>query len=158
MNRLIFALIIASNSAFSLAMTEFTFVDTETRKSPESYQYSVIQAVDNYNFKFHRSPVDNATKLRAGYHVLQSIYQDSSINKTHSESYIRERARCFVFDSRFHTYSLCFLPNDFILKDKGRFWGFVTQVPNWKWLVTRFFLPVLLIYGLVFYIAKRKKI
>ena len=138
-------------------MTEFTFVDAEPRKSPESYQYSVIQAGDNYNFKFHRSPVDNATKLRAGYHVLQSVYQDSSINKTHSENYIRERARCFVFDSRFHTYSLCFLPNDFSLKDKGRFWGFVTQVPNWKWLLTRFFFPVLLIYGLVFYIAKRQK-
>ena len=153
----IFALGMACSPAMSAQNTEFVFVDVASQGSSESYQYSVIQAGDNYNFKFHSSPGDNSGKLRAGYHVLQSVYQDSSINKTHSESYIRERARCFVFDSRFHTYSLCFLPNDFSLKDKGRFWGFVTQVPNWKWLVTRFFLPILLIYGLIFYIAKRKK-
>jgi hypothetical protein len=27
-----------------------------------------------------------------------------------------------------HTYSLCFLPNDFNQNKKERFWGFVTQV------------------------------
>ncbi len=84
-------------------------------------------------------------------------YKDSSINKTYSEHYIRERARCYVFDSSWHTYSLCFLPNDFSVKHKGRFWGFATQMPNWKWLVTRFFLPLGMIYGLVFYFSRRKK-
>ncbi|WP_428353273.1 hypothetical protein [Methyloprofundus sp.] len=152
-----FILSTACHSAFSLANTEFTFVDTFSTNVPESYQYSVIQAGDNYNFKFTSSPIDNATKLKAGYHVLQSVYKDSSINKTHSESYIRERARCYVFDSNFHTYSLCFLPNDFNQNKKDRFWGFVTQVPNWKWLVTRFFLPLLLIYALIFYTVRRRK-
>ncbi len=141
-------------SAVSAQSTEYTFVDSDNKKSPKSYQYSVVQTGDNYNFKFDTSPADNKSKLKAGYHVLQAIYKDASINKTHTESYIRERARCYVFDSSFHTYSLCFLPNDFSLKNKGRFWGFVTQVPNWKWLVTRFFLPVLLVYGLVFYPRK----
>ena len=150
------ALSMVCSAAMSSQNTEFVFVDT-SQKSSVNYQYTVIQAGDNYNFKFHQSPPDNTSKLRAGYHVLQSIYQDRSIYKTHSESYIRERARCFVFDSRFYTYSLCFLPNDFSVKDKGRFWGFVTQVPNWKWLITRFFLPVLLVYGLVFYINRRRK-
>ena len=152
-----FALCTACSSACGSQTTDFTFVDTDSQKSPEHYQYSVIQAGDNYNFKFDKSPADNSSKLKAGYHVLQSVYKDDSIYKTHSESYIRERARCYVFDSSFHTYSLCFLPNDFSLKDKGRFWGFVTQMPNWKWLVTRFFLPLLLIYALVFYTARRKK-
>jgi len=151
----LFALCAASFSAQSVQNTEFTFEDTDTQNSPQSYQYSIVQAGDNYNFKFDTAPVDNVTKLKA--HVLQSVYKDSSIYKTYSESYIRERARCYVFDSSLHTYSLCFLPNDFSLKNKGRFWGFVTQMPNWKWLVTRFFLPLALVYGLVFYVTRRKK-
>ncbi|RLA25817.1 MAG: hypothetical protein DRQ62_01455 [Gammaproteobacteria bacterium] len=162
MNRLIIyiALFVLSANyclAQSVQNTEFTFVDNETENSPQSYQYTLVQAGDNYNFKFETAPTETIVKLRAGYHVLQTIYKDSSINKTYSEHYIRERARCYVFDSSLHTYSLCFLPNDFSVKNKDRFWGFVTQVPNWKWLVTRFFLPVLLVYGLVFYISRRRK-
>lgn len=162
MNRSIFysALLILSALYYPTAAavnTEFTFVDTAAENKPTQYQYSIVQAGDNYNFKFAVAPADNLTKLKAGYHVLQSVYQDSTIYKTPSDSYIRERARCYVFDSSMHTYSLCFLPNDFSVKNKGRFWGFVTQVPNWKWLLTRFFLPVLLVYVLVFYIARRRK-
>lgn len=161
MNRSIFysallVLIVLSGTAVAVN-TEFTFVDTATENKPIQYPYSIVQAGDNYNFKFAASPPDNITKLKAGYHVLQSVYQDPTIYKTHSESYIRERARCYVFDSSMYTYSLCFLPNDFSVKNKGRFWGFVTQMPNWKWLLTRFFLPVLLVYVLVFYITRHRK-
>ena len=136
---------------------EFTFVDNAAKDSPVNFQYTVVQAGDNYNFNFNIVPTDNTTKLKAGYHVLQSVYKDISINKRYSEHYIRERARCYVFDSSMHTYSLCFLPNDFNQNKKDRFRGFVTQMPNWKWLLTRFFLPVLLVYGLVFYISRRRK-
>ncbi len=137
-------------SVLSAKNSEFTFVSEEG-----SYQYSIVQTGDNYTFKFERNPGEG--KLNAGYHVLQSVYKDGTINKKYSESYIRERARCYVFDSRFHTYSLCFLPNDFNKKQKDRFWGFVTQVPNWKWLLTRFFLPVALLYALLFYGVRRRK-
>ena len=162
MNRsILYTMLLVMSTGYCLALsaqdTEFTFVDTDNKKSPQSYQYSVVQAGDNYNFNFNTVPTDNTTKLKAGYHVLQSVYKDNSINKSYSEHYIRERARCYVFDSSMHTYSLCFLPNDFNQNKKDRFRGFVTQMPNWKWLLTRFFLPVLMVYGVVFYMSRRRK-
>ena len=123
----------------------------------QSYQYSVVQTGENYTFKFNKSPQDRVTKIAAGRHVLLSTYKDLSIYENYTESYIKERARCFVFDSHFYTYSLCLLPNDFDRKNQDRFWGFVTQVPNWKWLVTRFLIPVLLAFALFFYIGRRQK-
>lgn len=122
----------------------------------ERFQYSVIQAGDNFNFKFSKNIINESTKLKAGRQVMSSIYQDNSINKTYSEGYIKERARCYVFDSRFHTYTLCFLPNEFSAKTNDRLWGFITQVPNWKWLLTRFLFPVLFAYALFFYVSRRK--
>ena len=139
-------------SVASAKNTEF-----EYQTSEKSYQYSVIQTGENYTFKFDTNPDGNTAKLNAGYHVLQSIYKDNSINKKYTESYIRERARCFMFDSHFYTYSLCFLPNDFNKKNKDRFWGFVTQVPNGKWLLTRILLPVLLAFALFFYLTKKPR-
>jgi len=139
-------------AAISAENIEYTF-----ENSGQSYRYSVIQTGENYTFKFVDSPQDRVAKIEAGRHVLLAIYKDSSIYKNYTESYIKERARCFVFDSYFYTYSLCFLPNDFTNKNKGRFWGFVTQVPNWKWLVTRFLLPALLAFALFFYIGRRQK-
>lgn len=138
-------------SAISANTTVFEFVSAE-----ESYPYSVVKTGENYNFKFNKKPVDDMTKLKAGRHVLLSIYEDASINKTHSASYIRERARCHVFDSHFYTYSLCFLPNEFNQKQEDHLWGFVTQMPNWKWLATRFFIPALLAFALFFYISRRQ--
>jgi len=140
-------------SVISAKNTEYTFSN-----SKENYQYTVVQTGENYTFKFDKSPEDRVIRLKAGRHVLLSIYKDSSIKQTYTESYIKERARCFVFDSHFYTYSLCFLPNDFDTKNKNRFWGFVTQVPNWKWLVTRFLFPVLLAFALFFYIGRRQKL
>ncbi len=127
------------------------------RTDHASYQYTVAQTGENYTFKFDRSPGDISQKLAAGYQVLRTVYRDDSINRRYSDHYIRERARCYTFDSRFHTYSLCFLPNDFNRDESERFWGFVTQMPNWKWLATRILLPVLAGFGAWFYLAGKKR-
>ncbi len=148
---ILFAITAIYSSTISADNSEF-----EISIGEENYQYSVIQAGDNYNFKFKKNITNKSTKLKVGYQVLTSIYKDNSINKTYSEGYIKERARCYVFDSDFHTYTLCFLPNEFSNKSNDRLWGFVTQVPNWKWLLTRFFLPALLVFCLFFYISKHK--
>lgn len=126
------------------------------RGDDTDYRYSVIQTGENYTFKFDQSLPDNATKLKAGYQVLREVYRDDSIAPRHSQHYLRERARCYVFDSRFHTYTLCFLPNDFNRSESARFWVFVMQVPNWKWLATRILLPVVSAFAMVFYWARRK--
>ena len=130
--------------------SEFSFTNNGQR-----YDYSVVPTGENYTFKFSQNPVDPVLKIKAGREVLLSVYQDESIQKNYTESYIKERARCFVFDSSFYTYSLCLLPNDFDKKNQDRFWGFVTQVPNWKWLVTRFLLPALLGFAIFIYRGNR---
>lgn len=140
-------------STINAKSTEFIF-----NESKESYRYSVVPTGENFTFKFAKSPEDRIVKIKAGRHVLISVYEDASIQKNYTESYIKERARCFVFDSHFYTYSLCFLPNDFDTSNKDRFWGFVTQVPNWKWLITRFFLPVVLTFAFFLYIGRRQKL
>lgn len=139
-------------SVISAKTTEYIFKD-----SGQSYPYSVLPTGENFTFKFTKNPEDKVTQLKAGRYVLLSIYQDSSINESYTDSYIKERARCFVFDSRFYTYSLCFLPNDFDIKNKDRFWGYTSQVPNWKWLLTRFLLPALCAFALFFYAGGRQK-
>ncbi|WP_031435274.1 hypothetical protein [Methylomarinum vadi] len=123
----------------------------------ESYRYTVAETGENYTFKFDRSPGDIPAKLLAGYQVLRQIYRDDSIHRRYSEHYIKERARCYVFDSHFYTYSLCFLPNDFNRSESERFWGFATRIPNWLWLLTRILLPVLTGFGLLFYFTKAKQ-
>lgn len=116
----------------------------------KTYRYEVKPTGDNYTFTFEQSPADNSSKIALGYQVLRRIYRDDTIHSKYSEHYIRERARCYVFDSRFHTYSLCFFPNDFNRQKTERFWGFTTQMPNWKWLVTRILLPVMGVFGLIY--------
>jgi hypothetical protein len=124
----------------------------------EVYRYSVLQTGENYSFSFDKNPGEISEKLKAGYHVLQSVYDDSSIETKHSQAYTKERAKCFVFDSSFYTYTACFLPNEFSTNNRERFWGYVTQIPNWKWLVTRNLLPAVLAFGLYFYIGTKRKI
>lgn len=52
----------------------------------ERFPYSVIQAGENYNFKFNKNPKDELIKLEASYHVLQSVYQDASISRIDSKA------------------------------------------------------------------------
>ena len=123
----------------------------------EIYHYFVSKTGENYTFKFDKNPGEMSEKLKAGYHVLQSIYDDPTIEINHSQHYIKERARCFIFDSTFYTYTVCFLPNEFSRDNRDRFWGFVTQIPNWKWLATRNLLPAVLAFGLIFFITTKRK-
>ncbi|MBU2571897.1 MAG: hypothetical protein KJ725_18080 [Gammaproteobacteria bacterium] len=123
----------------------------------EVYRYSVLETGENYTFTFDKNPGEISEKLKAVYHVLQSVFSDSSIEKRHSEAYTKERAKCYVFDSSFYTYTACFLPNEFSTTNSDRFWGYVTQIPNWKWLVTWNLLPAVLAFGLFFYIGAKRK-
>lgn len=118
------------------------------------YPYVIKQTGDNYTFEFAKNPGLEGRKLKAAVHVLQSAYGDSSINPTYSETFMKETALCFVFDGTFYSYRVCFLPNDYSPDNKNRFWGFVTQLPNALWLITRNLLPALLVIGLVFLYPK----
>ena len=123
----------------------------------EVYRYFISKTGENYTFKFDRNPGDMSEKNKAVHHVLQSLYDDPTIEKNYSQHYIKERARCFVFDSNFYTYTACFLPNEFSKSNRDRFWGFVTQIPNWRWLATRNLLPAALAFGLIFFIFTKRK-
>jgi hypothetical protein len=138
--------------AASLAKDEFVY-----EHQGEVYRYFVAKTGENYTFKFDKNPGEMSEKLKAGYHVLQSLYDDPTIETHYSQHYIKERARCFVFDSTFYTYTACFLPNEFSQNNRDRFWGFVTRIPNWLWLVTRNLLPAALAFGLIFYLTTKRK-
>lgn len=113
--------------------------------------YSVKQTGENYTFEFANNPGNLFNKLQASLAVLKTVYGDSSINSTYSETFMKETAQCFVFDANFYSYRACFLPNDYSPGNRDRFWGFVTQLPNAMWLITRNLVPALLGFGLFFY-------
>ncbi len=119
-----------------------------------NYPYSVKQTGDNYTFEFQDNPGKEGRKLQAAVHVLQSVFDDTSINPTYSETFMKESAQCFMFDATFYSYRACFLPNDYSPGNRNRFWGFVTQLPNALWLVTRNLLPALLGFGFLFYLFR----
>jgi hypothetical protein len=120
-----------------------------------NYPFAVKQTGDNYTFEFDNYPGIIGKKLKAAVHVLQSVYEDSSINPSYSETFMKESAQCFVFDASFYSYRACFLPNDYSPGNRERFWGFVTQLPNAAWLITRNLLPALFGIGLFFYLLKK---
>lgn len=66
---IVFFILTVHNTVASAKNSEFEFV-----ADGESYQYSVIQAGDNYNFKFNISQIDEAIKRKAAHHVLRSVY------------------------------------------------------------------------------------
>ena len=121
-----------------------------------NYPYSVKQTGDNYTFEFQDNPGKEGRKLKAAVHVLQSVFDDTSINPTYSETFMKESAQCFMFDATFYSYRACFLPNDYSPGNQNRFWGFVTQLPNALWLVTRNLLPALLGFGFLFYLFRER--
>ena len=117
----------------------------------QNYPYEVKATGINYNFQFESKPIRLKEQKLAGLHVLNSIYQDDSIDVVFSKGYKKERAKCHAIESRFHTYTLCFLPNDFTKDKQDRFWGFVTRVPNWFWQITHVLLPVGMLFLLFYY-------
>ena len=140
-------------SPANTAPSEYSY---ETRG--EVYRYIVVQSGDNYNFEFDKEPGILIEQYKAGVHILQSVYNDSSIELEKRQNYIRERARCSLFEGSFYNYTFCILPNDFSPDKQGRFRGFITQLPNWKWHVTRILMPLLLIFGLYYFLMNKRKI
>lgn len=113
----------------------------------ESFTYTLARTGENFSFEFARNPGRQEERLKAAVHVLRTAYDDASISPRHSSFFTKEGAKCFVFESSFYSYTTCFLPNDYSPGNEDRFWGFVTQVPNGMWLVTRNLLPALLLLG-----------
>jgi len=126
------------------------------RNGGVDYPYTVKQTGDNYTFEFAKNPGGEGRKLQAAVDVLQSVYGDTSLNPAYSETFMKETALCFVFDGTFYSYRACFLPNDYSPANRDRFWGFVTQLPNALWLITRNLLPALLAFGLFFFALRKK--
>ena len=124
------------------------------RMGSEEYPYSIKQTGENYTFEFEKNPGIEGKKLKAAVHVLQSVYDDTSINPTYSETFMKEGALCFVFDGTFYAYRSCFLPNDYSPGNRDRFWGFVTRLPDGTWLITRNLLPALAVLALFFLFPK----
>lgn len=122
-----------------------------------NYPYTVKQTGDNYTYEFVKNPGAEGKKIKAAVHVLQSVYEDTSINPSYSETFMKETALCFVFDGTFHSYRACFLPNDYSPGNRDRFWGFVTQLPNALWMITFNLLPALLVLGLFFLYPKLRR-
>ncbi len=149
---LLFALVMAYHSSGHGAITG----NFEYKIDKRSIPYSVKQTGDNYTFEFADNPGKVDEKLKAAVHVLQSIYDDKSINPIYSETFMKESAQCFVFEANFYSYRSCFLPNDYSPGNHDRFWGFVTQLPNAAWLISRNLLPALLGIGLFFYLFRTK--
>lgn len=119
-------------------------------------RYSLRPTGENFTFQFDENPGTLEARLQAGLHVLSSAYEDESIASRQSSFFMKEGAKCFVFDGRFHTYTTCFLPNDYSPGNEERFWGYVTRVPNGYWLVTRNLLPAVLLLVLFALWLRRK--
>lgn len=126
------------------------------RSGDQGFPYTVTSTGENYSFEFTRNPGSQEERLKAALHVLQTVYDDESIPSRHSHFFTKEGAKCFVFEATFYSYNSCFLPNDYSPGNENRFWGFVTQVPNGLWLVTRNLLPALLVLGGFLFLMLRK--
>jgi hypothetical protein len=118
-------------------------------------RYSLKPTGTNFTFQFEENPGNLDARLKAGWHVLQTAYQDDSIARRQRSFFAKEGAKCFVYDAWFHTYTTCFLPNDYSPGNEERFWGYVTRVPNGYWLITRNLVPAVLVLGLFLWWMRR---
>lgn len=121
------------------------------------YRYITEQSGDNYSFEFDNDPGGLDERLGAARHVLHSVFDDSSVDSQYSEAYTWERAKCFIFDGFYYSYRVCLPPNEFSPNSEDRFSGFITQIPNWKWLLTRNLLPALLVIGLFLFFTRNRE-
>lgn len=121
----------------------------------KQYRYSIVQSGDNYNYEFENGPENTMERLKAGVHILRTLYDDNSIELEKREGYIRERANCSLFEGGLYNYTFCIFPNEFSTADREVFRGYVAQLPNWKWMVIWNLLPVALLLGLIFYFTRK---
>lgn len=122
------------------------------------YAYSVSKTGENFSFEFDRTPGSQSEKLKAAVNVMASVYDEDALNPRQDGFFMKETAKCFVFDSAWHTYTACFLPNEYSAPEKkDRFWGFVYRVPNGMWLITRNLLPALALLGLSWFFLGRRR-
>ncbi len=138
----------------ALLTLAFSAISTQTTAKEkhvyEDIPYTVRQTGINYSFKFEEDIVEQQQRRWAGLHVLKSVYDDFTIKADFSHAYKKERAKCYALDSHHYTYTLCFLPHEFT-REKRVLRGFVTRVPNWLWHLTNILLPVVGVFGLLFY-------
>jgi hypothetical protein len=123
----------------------------------QTYAYTFKQTGDNHTFVFDQNPGGENQRLRAVSAVFRTVYGDDSIAQTHNKEFMKEGAHCYVFPATFHAYTACFLPNDYAPQHRGRFWGFVSRVPNLAWLITYNLLPVLLVTGAFFMFLRKER-
>lgn len=121
-----------------------------------AFPYTVKETGQNYSFEFEQNPGSQSEKLKAAVNVMSSVYQEESLNPRQDGFFMKETAKCFTFDSSWHTYTACFLPNEYSPDNRDRFWGFVYRVPNAMWLLTRNLLPALAFLGVSWYFLRRR--
>lgn len=120
------------------------------------YAYTVAKTGENFSFEFERNPGSQNEKLKAAVNVLTSVYDEEALNPRQDGFFMKETAKCFVFDGSWHTYTACFLPNEYAPGKEDRFWGFVYRVPNGWWLVTRNLLPALALLAWSWFALRRR--
>ncbi|MGZ8217276.1 hypothetical protein [Methylomagnum sp.] len=121
------------------------------------YPYVVDSTGDNYTFEFETNPGREGGRLKALGHVFRSAYGDDSVAPQYSEVFMKEGAKCYVFEATFYSYRGCFLPNDYSPDKRDRFWGFVSRLPNAMWFLTRNILPAVLVVGGLFLVFRAKR-
>jgi len=115
------------------------------------YEYTLTATGENYTFEFKDNPGAVDDRLAVVWHVLQTVYGDSSIPARHGYFFMKEGAKCFVYDASLYTYNACFLPNEYSPGHRERFWGFVTRLRSGWWLVSRNLIPAALALGICLY-------
>ena len=157
-----YAFFVAMLTAALFELYSVTNVQADTRPAFPSdkglLHFTLKSTGANYTFEFDLNPGGQEARLEAAQHVLHTAYDDSTIETRQSSFFLKEGAKCFVFDARFHTYTACFLPNDYAPGKESRFWGYVTRVPNGWWLVTHNLLPLLALLGLFGWWLRPKRV
>jgi hypothetical protein len=126
------------------------------RYAGKVFEYSITPTGENYTFEFEENPGTVDDRLKIIGHIFQTVYDDSSIPAKHHYFFMKEGAKCFVYEASLYTYHACILPNEYSPGNRDRFWGFVTRIPNGWWLVSRNLIPALLVLGASLYYLFRK--
>ncbi|NJD07718.1 MAG: hypothetical protein FIA97_14660 [Methylococcaceae bacterium] len=127
------------------------------RYAGKVFEYRITPTGENYTFEFNENPGTVDDRLKVVAQIFDTIYDDSSIPARHHYFFMKEGAKCFVYEANLYTYHACFLPNEYTQAARDRFWGFVTQMPNGWWLVSRNVIPALLVLGTSLYYLFKKQ-